>query len=203
MTNEVFDTKEQTAAEAQAEAQYQSICSMLDAVDVDYDRLEELRDECEELMELRKEDLRLRQAQCQEGASKSVTEALVSFECEKGDRLRELEDSLSEEMEELETLEADAGDCNDEDDARQRISEDPLEVTVRSGWVTMGEEMTADDFAILLCTGGPAVRIRGELDNYGTPCRAWMEYQDWGTPWTQYFGAEQSRLLAYAKHFFG
>lgn len=161
MTNEVFDTKEQTAAEAQAEAQYQSICSMLDAVDVDYDRLEELKD------------------------------SMGS------------EDWTTDDLEELEMLQADAGDCTDEDDARQRISEDPLEVTVRSGWVNPGAEMTADDFQILLCTGGPAVRIRGELGNDGTPCRAWMEYQDWGTPWTQYFGAEQSRLLAYAQHFFG
>lgn len=171
---EIFDTKEQTAAEAQAEAQYQSLCSMLDAVDVDYDRLEELRDM-------------------------------------KADHEADMIDTLDpkpfnvahpDEAEELETLQADAGDCTDEDDARQSISEDPLEVTVRSGWVTPGEEMTADDFAILLCTGGPAVRIRGELDNNGTPCRAWMEYQDWGTSWTQYFGAEHSRLLAYAQHFF-
>lgn len=175
MTNEVFDTKEQTAAEAQAEAQYQSICSMLDAVDVDYDRLEELRD-----------------MKADHEADMRDTLDTKPFNVENPD-----------EAEELETLKADAGDCTDKEDARQRISEDPLEVTVRSGWVNQGEEMTADDFQILLCTGGPAVRIRGELDNDGTPCRAWMEYQDWGTPWTQYFGAEQSRLLAYAQNFFG
>jgi hypothetical protein len=158
---DTFDTKEQTAAEAQAQAQYESICSMLDAVEVDYDRLEELK------------------------------ESMGS------------EDWTTDDLEELEMLQADAGECTDEDDARQRISEDPLEVTVRSGWVSQGDKMTADDFQILLCTGGPAVRIMGELDQYGTPCRAWMEYQDWGTPWTQYFGAEQKRLLAYAQNFFG
>jgi hypothetical protein len=54
---------------------------------------------------------------------------------------------------------------------------------------------------ILLCTGGPAVRIVGELDR-GTPCRAWLEYQDWGTPWTQYFGAKSDTLCEYAANFF-
>ena len=177
---EVFDTKEQTAAEAQAEAQYESICSMLDAVDVDYDRLEELKDERADFIKDRMDET-------------SCNSACAEHEW----TIEHLD-----EAEELEMLQADAGDCTDEDEARQRISEDPLEVTVRSGWVSPGAEMTADDFAILLCTGGPAVRIRGELDNDGTPCRAWMEYQDWGTQWTQYFGAEQSRLLAYAQHFF-
>lgn len=175
---EVFDTKEQTAAEAQAQAQYESICSMLDAVDVDYDRLEELKDTRDGFV-LGLDD-----------GTEVPSPALWA-------------EQNPDEAEELETLEADAGDCTDEEDARQRISEDPLSVEVRSGWVRQGEEMTADDFAILLCTGGPAVRIRGELDNDGTPCRAWIEYQDWGTPWTQYFGAEQKRLIAYAQHFFG
>lgn len=183
---EIFDTKEQTAAEAQAEAQYQSLCSMLDAVDVDYDRLEELKDS--------REALREEFDAMPENAGIDFDRWVCDMAGSAWSR---------DEQDELEMLQADAGDCTDEDDARQSISEDPLEVTVRSGWVTPGEEMTADDFQILLCTGGPAVRIMGELDQHGTPCRAWMEYQDWGTPWTQYFGAEQSRLLAYAQHFFG
>ena len=57
------------------------------------------------------------------------------------------------------------------------------------------------EFCILLSTGGPASRIRGELDN-GEPCRAWLEVQDWGTPWTQYFDIEQDTLLAYARCFY-
>lgn len=178
MTNEVFDTKEQTAAEAQAQAQYESICSMLDAVDVDYDRMQELKDERDDfVLEL-------------EDGAEVLSPQMWAHE-------------NPDDADELEMLQADAGDCTDQDDAQERIGQDPLEVTVRSGWVSPGTEMTADDFAILLCTGGPAVRIRGELDQHGTPCRAWLEYQDWGTPWTQYFGAEQSRLLAYAQHFFG
>ena len=92
---------------------------------------------------------------------------------------------------------------HDEDAARQAIDEDPLSVQVRSDWYSPGDEDGGDpsEFEILLCTGGPAVRIRGELDN-GQPDRAWLEYQDWGTGWTRYFDAEQSTLLAYAQNFY-
>jgi hypothetical protein len=98
-------------------------------------------------------------------------------------------------------LQAQAGDCADEDDARQRIDEDPLSVEVRSDWSAPGESLEATEFRILLCTGGPAVQIRGELDR-GEPVRAWLEYQDWGTPWTRYFGAESTVLCRYAGNFF-
>lgn len=135
----------------------------------------------------------------------SIVDMLAAVECDY-DRLEELrdtdpEDLTDEDREELAELEAAAGDCTDEDDARQRISEDPLSVEVRSDWASPGEELTAGEFQILLCTGGPAVRIVGELDR-GEPCRAWLEYQDWGTPWTQYFGASSDTLCQYASHFF-
>jgi hypothetical protein len=106
-----------------------------------------------------------------------------------------------DDAEELKELEEAAGKCKDEDDARTRIEEDALSVEVRSGWVSLGEEMTADEFCILLTTGGPAVRIRGELDEHAEPYRAWLEVQDWGKPWTQYFPADQDTLLAYARCF--
>lgn len=99
-----------------------------------------------------------------------------------------------------------AGFSFDEDEARQTIQEDALSVEVRSGWQSAGETLTPSEFAILLCTGGPAVRIRGELNEYNEPDRAWLEYQDWGTPWTQYFGNDvndiQDTLLAYAREFY-
>ena len=106
-----------------------------------------------------------------------------------------------DDVEELAELESDAGDANDEDEAREILDSDPLSVEVRSAWVTPGEEMTAGEFRIVLCTGGPAVQIRGELDHCGEPSRAWLEYQDWGTPWTQYHDTYQATLLAYASHF--
>lgn len=162
-------------AREQAEAQYDSICRMLDAYELDWDRLEELR------------------------------EMKADHEAEMRDELdpKPFNVAHPDEADELEMLEADAGDCEDQDDAQERISEDPLEVSVRSDWQTPHEDLEVTQFRILLCTGGPAVQIVGELDEHKTPCRAWMEYQDWGTPWTEYVGAQSSRLVAYAQHFFG
>lgn len=89
-----------------------------------------------------------------------------------------------------------------EDDARQAIQEDALSVEVSSGWYTPGSDHEPEEFNILLCTGGPACRIRGELGQWKEPDRAWLEYQDWGTPWTEYFDADQDTLLAYAREFY-
>lgn len=86
--------------------------------------------------------------------------------------------------------------------ARERIQGDALEVAVRSGWYSPGsDDNDPQEFFILLCTGGPACRIRGELNQHGEPDRAWLEYQDWGTPWTKYFDADQDVLLAYSRQF--
>lgn len=160
-------------AEEQAAAQYSSIVDMLAAVECDYDRLEELR------------QLKAEAEECGNDAGGGDDDPVIS----------------GAELEELAELEAAAGDCEDEEDARQRIQEDPLSVEVRSDWASPGEELTPGEFQILLCTGGPAVRIMGEL-NRGEPVRAWLEYQDWGTPWTQYFGASSDTLCQYASHFF-
>ena len=91
------------------------------------------------------------------------------------------------------------------EEAQQTIREDALSVEVRSGWVTPGsDEMKAEEFCILLCTGGPAVRLVGELDEHNEPRRVWVEYQDWGTPWTHYVGAAPytDKLLAYCQQFY-
>lgn len=57
----------------------------------------------------------------------------------------------------------------DEDEARQRIQEDPLSVEVRKDWYTPGDEPEKpSEFCILLCTGGPAVRLLGDLNEHGS-----------------------------------
>lgn len=173
-------TKTENHAEEQAAAQYSSIVQMLAAVECDYDRLEELRDAKAERVS-------------------AILDAETPEEVEEqNQRMNEWKEENDEELAELEEA---AGDCDDEEDARQRISEGPLSVEVRSDWASPGEELTAGEFRLLLCTGGPAVRIVGEL-NRGEPCRAWLEFQDWGTPWTQYFGASSDTLCQYASHFF-
>lgn len=123
------------------------------------------------------------------------------------DRLEALraEDELNEDdTAELAELEVAAGDCTDQEGAQQRIYEDPLEVQTRGDWHTPGGEAGPDtEFFILLCTGGPAVRIVGELDEHGGPEKAWLEYQDWGTPWTRHHAADSGVLVQYAGYFLG
>lgn len=153
-------------AKEQAAAQLSSIRDMLAALNVDYDRLEELRNERDTLSE---------------------------------EELRNWPDSG-----ELSELEDAAGDCESQEDAQQRIHEDPLSVQVRSGWYNPAEHQPApEEFEILLCTGGPAVRIMGELNEYCQPTRAYMQYQDWGTPWTDYFeDGVAAACLEYAQQFY-
>lgn len=111
----------------------------------------------------------------------------------------ELAEAAKDELAEL--LE-DAAGYTSGDAVRDAIQEDPLSVEIRSDWHSVGESLEASEFRILLCTGGPAVQIRGELDEYKTPCRAWIEYQDWGMPWTQFFDASQETLLTYCQQFY-
>ncbi len=132
----------------------------------------------------------------------SIVALVEALECDY-DRLEELRDREElDEREELAELEAAADGCADRDDAVIRILDDALSVEVRSGWASPGDTLTAGEFCILISTGGPAVRIRGELDEHLEPRRAWLEVQDWGTPWSQYFDASQETLLTYARCFY-
>jgi hypothetical protein len=170
---------------SQAIAQANSIAQMVASLNCDFERLEELRDELESL----KYDVE--SAEEDGNDHEKALAALAEWHTENDEELRELEEA--------------AGDCESEDDARERIQEDALEVQVRSAWYTpsSNQNVTPDEFYILLCTGGPAVRIMGELDDNMQPSRAWIEYQDWGTPWTQLFGEiEQSTLLEYCQQFY-
>ena len=146
----------------------------------------------------------------------ALVEMVAALTCDY-DRLEELRDDRDahddgpevwakenpDDAEELAELETAAGECTSEEDARERIMEDPLSVEVRSDWHAPGAEDNGPaEFCILLGTGGPATRIRGELDQYAQPRRAWLEVQDWGKPWTQYHDIEQSTLLAYCECFY-
>lgn len=74
------------------------------------------------------------------------------------------------------------------EEIEQEIYENPLSVMVRDGWrepCAMTDEYP-EEYEILLCTGGPAVRIVGKLDKHCEPDDADLQYQDWGTPWTYY-----------------
>lgn len=87
-------------------------------------------------------------------------------------------------------------------DALEVIKKDPLSVQVRSGWRSPGDESAAEEYEILLSTGGPATRIVGDLDQYAQPSSAFLQAQDWFTPWEEYRGADESILLDYASRFY-
>ena len=173
MTKSKKKPEEKDHAKENAHCGYLSIVEMVAALNCDYDRLEKLRDECDAW-------------ESKEEADGKVKPWAIANENDAA---------------ELAALEEVAGECESQDDACQRIDEDPLDIRVRTGWNALGEQGVNEEFEILLTTGGPALRIRGELDGNQEPKLAWLEYQDWGTPWTQYVGADQDTLLAYCRHF--
>lgn len=173
------DTKERSLQDIGRSA-YECIAEMVAALECDYDRLEELR-------EHRTDWLKEHPGKFLDPKDTRNNYALA----------------CPDEAEKLSELTEVAGECESREDADRRISEDPLSVEVRSDWHAVGDSEDAGEgeFCILLGTGGPATRIRGKLSD-GEPCRAWLEAQDWGTPWTQYFGADQETLLTYARQFY-
>lgn len=175
---------------------YSSIADMVAALKCDYERLEDLkkaRDDFEPEGEVC--------PNCKAEAEWAKTLTVGERECKHCTAIQVWADANTDDAEELKELEGQADDCESEEQARERIEEDPLSIEVRSDWVTVGEEMTAGEFNILLSTGGPASRIMGELDDNREPRRAWLEVQDWFKPWTQYFPADQDVLLEYARCF--
>lgn len=127
-----------------------------------------------------------------------------------------------------------AAEESDDDDAREEaesaIHEDALSVEVRSGWrpasefydalsiarsgYSDGQRPTAADmepfkpaeFRILLCTGGPAVQIVGELSEHGEPVaeKIQLQGQDWFQPWQNAVISDEDRqvLARYAQCFY-
>ena len=92
-----------------------------------------------------------------------------------------------------------------QDEAHTLILESPFSVEVRSDWlpVSHGQDFTPGEYRILLCTGGPACQIVGDLDD-GCPATAELHAQGWGTPWTRVReGVDQDVLIRYAGFFLG
>jgi hypothetical protein len=103
---------------------------------------------------------------------------------------------------------AEAQEKNNDDEiakAIETIQEDALGVEIREGWHVPNNDGEPAEYNILLCTGGPAVRIIGDLDQYKMPISAELQYQDWGTPWIEYTDIdteERGALILYAEQFY-
>jgi hypothetical protein len=92
---------------------------------------------------------------------------------------------------------------NDRESAEQTIHESVLSVMVRDGWHAPGQlcEDGAEEYEILLTTGGPALRIYGKLDRWYQPESAALEMQDWFLPWER-FDCDEETLVAFASKFY-
>lgn len=169
-------------AKEQARAQYESIAQMVAALECDYDRLEELRDERSDWL------------------AENPGRFIEPNDPRDGARWAL---AFPDEAEELAELSEAAGEYESLEDAERAIREDPLSVEVRTGWYPPGDDKPdPEEFQILLCTGGPAVRIRGELDQWAEPASARLQYQDWFTPWTDYLETDEATLLAFCREFY-
>src|SRR3990167_10077748 len=60
--------------------------------------------------------------------------------------------------------------------AEIRIQESILSLQIRDGWHTQEQEGEPAEFELLLCTGGPAVRIIGSLGRHNAPENPRLEY---------------------------
>ncbi len=102
--------------------------------------------------------------------------------------------------------ESEAWDLDDRDALGETVREYaqamPLSVLVRSDWHAPGSASSYSQFELLLSTGGPAVRIIGELDSYCEPYRPQLQYQDWGIEWTDHPEARHDPLQWFAAQFY-
>lgn len=164
--------------ENQARAQVESIAAMVAALECDYERLEYLRDMRAEWV----------YEYCS-ATGAETTAAQKTWAQENPDDAAELAE-----------LESAAGDCTSEDDAHERIEQDPLSVEIRSGWVSTKEDFEPEEFRIVLCTGGPHVEIVGALDR-GEPSRPRILYRDWETS-GELFDFDRDTVLSYCRVFY-
>lgn len=178
------DTEEKSWEERSQElgaCTYSSLKEMVDALQCDYDRLADLRQYRSDLV-----------AELDQATGEEAEEAQIAL----------LEWDTSEEAEELTELAEAAGDCENEEQARERIMEDPLSIEVRSGWASCKEEFEPEEFRILLGTGGPAMQLVGEFDQHNEPTNVRLQVQDWFKPWTDYRATDHEVLEAYSRCFY-
>ena len=169
-------------AEEQARIQVESIVAMVAALECDYTRLNELREDLETAC--------FDESQSTDPNPRGWISDVAS----------NAEHTYHTAAAEFIALESAAGDCTSEEEARSRIEEDPLSVEIRSGWANSKDEFEPEEFRIVLCTGGPHVEIVGNLDR-GEPSRPRILYWDWGTS-GGLFDFDSEAVLTYCRVFY-
>lgn len=114
--------------------------------------------------------------------------------------------ALSQDIDDgAETVEVD-GETVPEDEFQDFIQRNVLQVGIRdSGFWEPGGPPDPDEYMILLATGGPSVRVWGNIGVYGEPNSAEIQQQDWFTPWKTVYNTtddEDEALLWYAQQFY-
>ena len=134
-------------------------------------------------------------------------EALYELHCWDADESQPLTDEARD-------IKADLSWCNDgstadafQDAVTEYACKMPLTVMVRSDWQPVGDSFQAQEFEILLSTGGPACRIIGELDRgsvaWQSGCRPVMQHQDWFKPWSESsYDIDTNALLWFCEQFY-
>lgn len=110
----------------------------------------------------------------------------------------------------LETIKELAGRMDAEDDdtreaAEEEAQESVLSVMVRDGWRSPGgsAEDGAEEYEVLLTTGGPALRLWGKLGRSGPDEWPHLQWQDWGTPWMEVpLGEEREAVSTFLSAFY-
>ena len=106
-------------------------------------------------------------------------------------------ESIVEDFEKISFLESLNVTSNEDEEEIEQIKESinnsALSVEFRSGWSTNYDELEIEEFKILLSWGGPALRVIGELDQYKQAENVKLQFQDWGTPWTDYELTEKEK----------
>jgi hypothetical protein len=111
-----------------------------------------------------------------------------------------------------ESVDANGETFTDLDEIRDRAAERALSVEVRSDWQLWPPAVSCalTHYRILLTTGGPALRLEGELSAWcdgvnGAPKTAKIQWLDWGIPWSDYEPETNldDALIWFAALFFG
>ena len=103
-------------------------------------------------------------------------------------------ESIVEDYENFNYIESLNVTCDEDYEKQEKIRESilnsALSVEFRSGWYSPLYDRTRiiepEEFKILLTWGGPALRVIGELNQYKEPENIKMQFQDWGTLWTDF-----------------
>ena len=82
---------------------------------------------------------------------------------------------------------------------REWVSEQALDVEVRSGWYTQGTEPEPEEYRITLSVGGPNLYLVGDLGRYGEPETAKLLYSWYSSPeWLPPVATEAEALVWFA-----